>query len=415
MGQEGDLESATLPAELDWEATKTETLVPPPYGLEPVPVGTNIDGTLAVVQDCLDGSCQPASAIDLSPQMPSEPVPLVAWEQAGSRWELPGEGSFVSAEYPDGTTCVYQHTERWDLVVTETAADGDRVVATRLEGTFERADVLDVARSVGDVDGFCPPYEARDLWSVVATAIVDQASITSPPTAPTPSTGTPSTQPSGGSSEPAAGTSDSGGGDTSLVLIVVAALVLVAGGTAAALWLGSWWGSAGCTAGTKRSCVVERIFLLPYDEDLDATEKFDRNLRHVSDFAKYVGIVSMVVNPTGASAAMPAAGARAGLNAAIADGLQGLRQQGRDHQVAGFGFDVYIEISWQCCKSALLRGTYWEECSTVMLIPPPSSDAAMLRPDNSGWKSTLPDTPLLLDVLTAEVERLAPTACQNCC
>ena len=77
----------------------------------------------------------------------------------------------------------------------------------------------------------------------------------------------------------------------------------------------------------------------------------------MSDFAKYVAIVSMVMNPTGATAAMPAAGARAGLSSGMAGALQGLHQQGRDHHVAGFGFDVYVEVTWQCCKSAVLRGT----------------------------------------------------------
>ena len=184
-----------------------------------MPLGVSIDGTLAVSDVCADGACGPASSIDLAPQTPFEPVPVVAWEQSGARWVLPGRGSFVSARYPDGTTCVYLHTERWDVRVVDAAPDGDRLVATRLEGTFERADVLDVGRSIGDVDGFCPPYEARDLWSVLATADVGTPPATSPTTEPAaPTAAVEPEPPPAASTEPAVARADGGGGRTALVV-----------------------------------------------------------------------------------------------------------------------------------------------------------------------------------------------------
>ena len=426
-GQESSLDEAVLPPELAWQASKTQTVVEPPSGIPAVPIGVQIDGVLPVLGGCGEGSCTRSSAISLWPQTPFEEVPSILWVQDGASWTLAGEGSFVSASYPDGTTCVYLRTESWAVEVVEAVFDGQAAIATRLEGTFERGDVLDIGRSVGDVGSSCPAYEARDLWSVVATADVVAAVATPEPTATseatTPTPGPPPDVKVGAAvadpepsqqvavTDPGSGSS---GGNAVLIAVVVVGLVALAGGTAARIWMGSWWGRDGCTVGCKRNCRVTRMFFLPYDEDLGAVGKFDQNLAHVSGFAKTIAVISMVMNPAAAAAAMPLTAARAAQSASITQGLANAFQRGRDQQVDRLGWDVYVQVTWQCCKEAF-TGTYWETCSEIVFIAPPDSVAAMDRTDNSGWKSTLPTTSGLIDMLRDEVNRIAPNSCQNCC
>lgn len=152
----------------DWPVTftKTSTIIPAPFG--ELDDGVQYMITLEVEGVCDDqGNCLQESHahVDTFFYDLSEPLVDGVWELVDGRWHIIMDGYYVSAEYPDGTSCIYAWNEEWDIEVTDAVANGESWLATAFTGTMIRSEALDLARSVGS----CPAYEAIAEWSVDAS------------------------------------------------------------------------------------------------------------------------------------------------------------------------------------------------------------------------------------------------------
>ena len=167
---EADIRGASLLFIWPVDATKTETLIPPP---DPFEVGYIYMFDLEVegITDDAGNYAQVSR-----PHFPIFGFTVVGeleawpWEPRGDRWVATPSGYYVSADYGDENICIYEWIEDWDIQLTDAVQNGNTWLATAFEGTMVRTEQLDADQSaVGIANGYCPSYEASDRWSVTST------------------------------------------------------------------------------------------------------------------------------------------------------------------------------------------------------------------------------------------------------
>jgi hypothetical protein len=163
-----DAPAAPFPTTWSYTATKTRDIVPAPDFITPTPVGAELPWLLEVTERCSGERCSYATVYyPLVPEALLGDVPETAWVIDGTSWTLDVTYQTVQSRNADGTVCVIQNRELFELAVTGTDGAAN---PTTFEGTWTQEIGLDLAASTGDVEAYCgDTWQVIDEWSLEGT------------------------------------------------------------------------------------------------------------------------------------------------------------------------------------------------------------------------------------------------------
>ncbi len=214
-----DLEAAALPSEWTFTASSTSIDIAPPEPIQPLPIGSEMGGTLQMSETCAGADCSYTTVVDVTPLTVIGESPAIEWVHQGTRWTLAGTTSILSSS-TDQSTCIYTWVENWDITITDAVFDGERWIATAFNGTRQQGSSLDPSQSTG----FCSPYQDLTTWTATGSAVVTpaEAPVEATTTLAQTTTTTPSDDPR-----------DSGRGNPYLwgIAIVAIGIIILLGGT----------------------------------------------------------------------------------------------------------------------------------------------------------------------------------------
>jgi hypothetical protein len=165
-----DLAAAVPPGDMAWVAHLTQVIAPPPAPIQPLTVGHEFRGTLAIEESCTGSACTYTTVFDLGvAPHPVGEVPAIAWVQDGANWHLDSYANVLSASYGAGLDCVYLRKQTWDLTSTEATWDGERWMVAAWEGTLLIDTQMNAELSQGAIARkLCPGYQDVSAWDATA-------------------------------------------------------------------------------------------------------------------------------------------------------------------------------------------------------------------------------------------------------